>query len=180
MNAKNAATTNNGAVDRDFLVPQLSFATTSATGPPETKRHLRFSPTTMIMPTLALSDYTDKEYDATWTTEDDDVKSQQHLVQTIRLMQTNNGFIGEEHQEDFTARGLENMASSAVHERTKASKRRVVMAVLDKQERLLGSGKAVDLEDISARLATTSSSLSKEARDHALARGNRDATDISI
>ena len=75
MNTKNAATINNGAVDRDFLVPQLSFATTSATGPPETKRHLRFSPTTMIMPTLALSDYTDKEYDATWTTEDDDVKS---------------------------------------------------------------------------------------------------------
>ena len=175
MNAKNSATINNGAVDRDFLVPQLSFATTSATGPLETKRHLRFSPTTMIMPTLALSDYTDKEYmyDATWTTEDDDVKSQQHLVQTIRLMQTNNGFIGEEHQEDFTARGLENMASSAVHERTKASKRRVVTAVLDEQERLLGSGKAVDLEDISARLATTSLSLSKDARDRALARGNR-------
>ena len=90
---------------------------------------LRISPNVQVIPYLALSDYTDDEYDNTWETENDRARSHRHLVETLQLMRTNDGDIPTAHQDDHTSRGLECMASPETLQRSKVSKAAVIVGL---------------------------------------------------
>ena len=139
---------------------------------------LRISPNIQVIPHLALSDYTDEEYDNTWETENDRARSHRHLVETLLLMRTNDGDFPTAHQDDHTSRGLECMASPATLQRSKVSKAAVIDAVLDEQERQfdernLHPAKAFDYNEALMKMANLSLELSRKTRDCALVRGHR-------
>mmetsp|Transcript_32356 Transcript_32356/g.95334 ORF Transcript_32356/g.95334 Transcript_32356/m.95334 type:complete len:198 (+) Transcript_32356:170-763(+) len=166
----------------DEAHPSPSLASLMTTYPTKT---VRFCPREMITHTLDLSDYTDEEYDSVWTTEDEEARSRQQLAQTLQMMRAYNGDIPKAHEDEFTSRGLEYVASTVAHQRAKESKRRVINTVLDEQERQVNernhaptgrNAKAPqDYEDALATLASLSMTLSSEARDHALDLASSDA-----
>ena len=163
-----------GNTSRDRIA---SASETSSKACPKT---LRISPNIQVIPHLALSDYTDEEYDNTWETENDRARSHRHLAETLLLMRNNDGDIPTAHQDDHTSRGLECMASPATLQRSKATKAAVIDAVLDEQERQfdernLRPAKAFDYDEALMKMANLSMELSREARDCALVRGHRDS-----
>ena len=139
---------------------------------------LRISPNVHIIHHLALSDYTDEEYDNVWVTEDEQAQSHRHLAETLQLMRNNDGEIPTAHQDEHTSRGLESMASVATLQRSKTA---VIDAVLDEQERQFNDRnqtprKVSDYDEALLKMANLSMGLSKEARKCALVRASRDAT----
>ena len=120
--------------------------------------------------------------DDTWITEEESCKSQMHLKETIMLMRRNNGEIPCDLKDEYTFRGLEAMTNAAHFQHTLATKKRVIQAVLDEQDRrdrayyrtsgVSNSPKTADSEEV---LAELSRSISQEARNRALAQANSDA-----
>jgi hypothetical protein len=139
------------------------------------EKRLRFEPTLIFVPTLASSDY-----DRARTTEVEGARSHQDIAQTIQIMRNNNGDIPKIHDEEYTSRGLECMASSAALHRCTASKAAVVNAVLAEQERQVNERsqhtRVPDYEEALERLSLVSMKLTREARDLAVSRGISDAS----
>lgn len=162
-----------GNTSRDRIA---SAADPSSKACPKT---LRISPNIQVIPHLALSDYTNKEYDSTWETENDRARTHRHLAETLLLMRNNDGDIPTA-QGDHTSRGLECMISPETLQRFKVTKAAVIDAVLDEQERQfdernLHPVKAFDYNEALMKMANLSLELSREARDCALVRGHRDS-----
>ena len=165
-----------GNTSRDRIA---SASETSSKACPKT---LRISPNIQVIPHLALSDYTDEEYDTTWETENDRARSHRHLVETLLLMRTNDGDFPTAHQDDHTSRGLECMASPATLQRSKATKAAVIDAVLDEQDRQFDqyeAGKSTIPINDPERLASVSLHYSRANVVYAAFKALQDAKEVA-
>ena len=85
-----------------------------------------------------VDDYTDKEHEATWQTEEDDTNCQSEIIRTVRIARGNNGSISQclEQSEQVTSRGIEAIcAGPAELQHLRIAKQSAIDAVLDEQER---------------------------------------------
>ena len=110
-----------------------------------------------------IDDLTDEEFGSLWPTEEDNQRSQQHLVETLRALQLNGGEVPRHLQGQITSRGVESFLASINldpnsmdHPITR--KNRHTSSVLDCQ----------DLTTCPEAIARESQITSQEARNRAL------------
>ena len=141
----------------------------SATNATATKRSVDFSPRTRLYFVPDISFYSQKEYNACFSTEVDEKRNNDDIVKTITVMRT--GSAADRQCEDFCDRGLEHMSSSAVALQRKDNRARIIDSVLDEQDDQWDDG-YYDGD----RLATVSQHLTSDAVDLAIVRAQSDAT----
>ena len=127
----------------------------------------------MLVPALALDDFTDDEFDGTWTTSEEDERSQQHLVETLKILRENSGVVPQHLQFEFTALGLERFISDSARQEFQNNRALHVDTILRVQDGVNAS--TGNTEDI----AQTSETMTLLARERALVAANNLAAEIS-
>ena len=80
-------------------------------------KSVNFSPKVKVIFSLALDDFTDEEIDSVWITSIEDKTSKEHIVQTLKVLCSNGGSVPLDLHSDFSALGLEGMASHVQNSR---------------------------------------------------------------
>lgn len=73
---------------------------------------VRFSTKTRIFLIPTADELSLKEFEATYRTHEDEIKTQREIVKTIMAVRQNNGQIPDELQDELTTRGIEYMAGN--------------------------------------------------------------------
>ena len=120
-----------------------------------------------------------EEFEATYRTPQDEIKTQQELVTTIMIARQNHGQVPHELQDEYTTRGIEHMAydDNGHSQRRKAIKKQVIDAVLDEQDLqfdLYEAGKTPAAISDPTKIATISSRNSQGCRMAAVRLGSDD------
>ena len=124
-----------------------------------------------------IDDYTDKEHEATWQTEEDDTNCQSEIIRTARIARDNQGAISQrlEQSEQVTSRGIEAIcAGPAELQHLRIAKQSAIDAVLDEQERQDALG-ASDADAIAEAIRRAPEEHSRGSSAQALARAAEDA-----
>ena len=129
-----------------------------------------------------------EEFEATYRTPQDEVKTQQELVKTIMIARQNNGQVPHELQDEYTTRGIEHMASNdnSHMQRRKVAKKQIVDGVLDEQDLQFDAydaGKTLAAISDPTKIAAISTQYSQGCRMTAVRLGREDAAaaaDVSI
>ena len=116
---------------------------------------------------------TDDEFDGTWTTSEEDERSQQHLVETLKILRTNSGVMPLHLQVEFTKLGLERFISDSARQEFQINRALHVNAILRVQDDINASTEST--EDI----AQISETMTLLARERALVAANNLAAEIS-
>ena len=127
-------------------------------------RRIRFANRTKVYLIQALSEISDEEFNATWTTNEDSNNAQAEIAKTVKAMRSGSTDI------NVCTRGLEHMRSAAHLEKCKNSKDAVLRAVLEEQERQWLAG-----HDDHEAIANAAAQSSEWARSRALTLGESDA-----
>lgn len=143
-------------------------ASTAITRSSSTKS-VHFSPKVKVIVSLALDDFTDEEIDDVWITSREDNTSKEHIVQTLKVLRANGGSVPLDLQSNFSALGLENMASQVHIRKFQENQARHIDGVLNAQDIPLAC---------SERIALISEVISHPMRKKAVAIAHKLATDV--
>ena len=131
------------------------------------KKSVKFAPKVkVVILSLPLEDFTDDEIDSIWITPEEHNTSKQHLIHTLKVLQSNGGAIPLDLHSDFTALGLDHVTSQARRE----NKERHLNAVLDAQDNSSACARTI---------ARISEAMSQSSIRHAAVAANDLATDLS-
>ena len=107
---------------------------TTTTRRRKSTKSVNFSPKVKVIFSLALDDFTDEEIDNAWITSEEDNSSKEHIVQTLKVLWSNGGSVPLDLQSNFSALGLENMASQVQNRKCQENRARHVDGVLNAQD----------------------------------------------
>ena len=136
-------------------------------------KSVNFSPKVKVIFSLALDDFTDEEIDSVWITSIEDKTSKEHIVQTLKVLCSNGGSVPLDLHSDFSALGLEGMASHVQIRECQEKRARHIDSVLNAQDSLAAHAEAVAL------IALISEIISQPAREKAAAIANKLAADLT-
>ena len=136
----------------------------------DTAKSVSFSPKVQVIFSLSLNDFTDEEIANVWVTSEEDNTSKEHIVQTFKVLRSNGGSVPLDLQSDFSALGLEILASQVKIRKCQENRARHVDGVLNAQDAPLAHAE---------RIALTSEVISHPARKKAAAIANKLATDLN-
>ena len=142
---------------------------------------VRFSTKTRVFLIPTADELSLKEFEATYRTPEDEIKTQREIVKTIMAARQNNGQIPDELQDELTTRGIEYLTGNddSRVQRRKATKRQVVDAVLDEQDLQFDAyeaGQTSSAISDSTKIAVISSQHSQGCRVAAVRLGREDAS----
>ena len=131
------------------------------------KKSVKFAPKVkVVILSLPLEDFTDDEIDSIWITPEEHNTSKQHLIHTLKVLQSNGGAIPLDLHSDFTALGLDHVTSQARRENIE----RHLNTVLDVQD---------DSSACPETIARISEAMSQSSIRHAAVAASDLATDLS-
>ena len=111
---------------------KYSMTTSSRSG---TNSSVHFNPRTSVRVIPTLDKYTDEELTSCFWSEQDDIASKDHIVETVKAIRA--GELGEEDSDNdqhCCARGLEQLATVGARDEVKQRRRRILHAVMDEQD----------------------------------------------
>lgn len=114
--------------------PNQKSSTTTNSGISGTDSSVHFNPRTSVRVIPTLDNYTDEELASCFWSEQDDIMSKDHIVETVKAIRA--GELDEDGDNDqhCCARGLERLATVRARDEVKQRRRRILLAVMDEQD----------------------------------------------
>ena len=109
-------------------------STTTNSGISGTYSSVHFNPRTSVRVIPALDNYTDEELNSCFWSEQDDIASKDHIVETVKAIRAGELDDDSDNDQHCCSRGLEQLATVRARDEVKQRRRRILHAVMDEQD----------------------------------------------